>query len=283
MTSALITPEALEKILWNGHVKPVDASWFVGEPQRGRRDYLQRRIPRAVFFDLEDISDHASAYPHMLPTPQEFQARVGRLGISSHDKIVAYDSEGLFSAARVWWMFRVFGHDKVQVLDGGLPRWAAEGRKVVAGDEEVIATRFTAKLSPGLYRCGEDVFNNLERKTEQLLDARSPARFKGEEPEPRPGLKSGHIPGAVNIYYKDLIAEGRLKSPDALREIMAASGIDLAKPIVTMCGSGVTACILALAFYELGKKDVSVYDGSWAEWGAMDGLPVEAAPTAVAA
>src|SRR5262249_9683352 len=160
---------------------------------------------RAAFFDIEDISDKSSPYPHMLPSPAEFEAKVGRLGISNYDKIVVYDGEGIFSAARAWCMFRVFGHDKVFVLDGGLPRWIAEHRKTVSGEEEVMSTRFTARFRPELYRSGEDVFNNIASKKEQLVDARSAMRFHGQEAEPRAGIKRGHIPGATNVPWPLLI------------------------------------------------------------------------------
>jgi thiosulfate/3-mercaptopyruvate sulfurtransferase len=274
--SALITPEALASTLWNGHVKPVDASWFLNDPRRGRADYLQRHIPRAMFFDIEDISDHNSPYPHMLPSVAEFEMKVGRLGIGNHDKVVVYDSEGLFSAARVWWMFRVFGHSKVQVLEGGLPAWLAARQKTASGEEDVQATRFTARFTPKLYRSGEEIFTNLTSRAEQLIDARSPGRFRAQEQEPRPGLKSGHIPGALNFPWGQFVHQGRLRPPEEIRAIFTQGGLDLSRPVVATCGSGISACTLALALFEAGRQDAAVYDGSWAEWGSIDGLPVAA-------
>jgi thiosulfate/3-mercaptopyruvate sulfurtransferase len=275
--TAFLTTDFLAANLWNTHYKLVDASWFMpGSGRDARAEYLKTHLPNAVFFDLDDISDKKSPYPHMLPYIDIFGQKIGALGISNHDKIVLYDSQGLFSAPRAWWMFRVFGHEKTYILEGGLPKWISEAKPLQSGTVEVMPTRFNTNFNGTLYRHIEDVFNNLTKPIDQVVDARSPSRFRGEEPEPRPGLRSGHIPGAKNVFYKDLITEkGVLKSKEELTQIFLDAGVDLSKPIANTCGSGVTACILALAQYELGKKDSGVYDGSWAEWGSIKELAVE--------
>lgn len=275
--SAFMSSEYLANNLWNSHIKPVDASWFMpGSDRDPKEEYLSRHLPGALFFDIDEISDKTSPYPHMLPTTQEFANLVGALGISNHDRVVVYDSSGLFSAPRAWWMFRVFGHEKVSILEGGLPKWIAEARPLQSGPVELKPTRFNAKFNTALYRHGEDVYKNLQTHVDQVVDARSESRFKGTEPEPREGLKSGHIPGARNVPYKSLLQDnGMIKSLDEMREVFTAAGVDLNLPIVNSCGSGITACVLALAQYELGKKDAAVYDGSWAEWGSVSEAPVE--------
>ena len=274
--TAFLTTDFLAENLWNTHYKLVDASWFMPDSGRSARaEYLKTHLPGAVFFDLDDISDKKSTYPHMLPYVDIFSQKIGALGISNHDKVVIYDSQGLFSAPRAWWMFRVFGHEKTYILEGGLPKWIAEAKPVQSGTVEIMSTRYNTKFNATLYRHIEDVFNNLTKPVDQIVDARSPSRFRGEEPEPRPGLRSGHIPGAKNVFYKDLITEqGLLKSKEDMAQIFINAGVDLSKPIANMCGSGVTACILALAQFELGIKNAGVYDGSWAEWGSIKELPV---------
>jgi thiosulfate/3-mercaptopyruvate sulfurtransferase len=229
-----------------------------------------------VFFDIEEIADHSTDLPHMLPRPEAFASAMRGLGIGDGQTIVVYDGLGLYGAARVWWTFRVFGHDRVAVLDGGFPRWRAEGRPVEAGESRPPRRRFSARLRPELVLAFEDVRENLGTRRVQMLDARSAGRFTGTEPEPRPGLRGGHIPGSLNLPYDRLFdPEGSLRPRDELRRLFEAARVDLRQPIATTCGSGVTACTLALGLHLAGRPDVAVYDGSWTEWGGRDDVPVE--------
>jgi thiosulfate/3-mercaptopyruvate sulfurtransferase len=212
----------------------------------------------------------------MLPSPEKFARAVGALGIGDGDRVVVYDVRGVVSAARVWWTFRAFGHGEVCVLDGGLKKWRAEGRPLESGTPSPIGRRFTARLRPALVRDLEAVRANLATGAAQVIDARSRGRFAGTEPEPRPGLRGGHIPGSLNLPYDELYRpDGTLLSPDELRAAFAKAGLDATRPVITSCGSGVTASVLALALYRLGREDVAVYDGSWSDWGARDDTPVE--------
>jgi len=259
------------------NVRVVDGSWHMPQLKRdARAEFTQAHIPGAVFFDIDAIADRRTSLPHMLPSAAEFARSVGKLGIGSGDRVIVYDSRGVISAARVWWTFRVFGHDRVAVLDGGFPRWLAEGRPVASGEAAPRPRRFTARLRRRLVRDLASVRGNLKTRREQVLDARSRGRFTGTEPEPRAGLRSGHIPGSLNLPYEQLYqADGTLLGPDALRRQFEAAGLDLGKPIVTSCGSGVTASVLALGLAVLGRADVAVYDGSWTEWGGRADTPVE--------
>jgi thiosulfate/3-mercaptopyruvate sulfurtransferase len=229
-----------------------------------RSEFAQAHIPGAAFFDIDAIADHGTSLPHMLPSAADFASAVGALGIGSGDRVVVYDVRGVVRAARVWWTFRAFGHDAVAVLDGGLRKWQAEGRPVEAGAGKVQARSFTARLRPELVRNVEAMRANLASRAAQVLDARSRGRFAGTEPEPRAGLRGGHIPGSLNLPYETLYRpDGTLKPPDELRGAVTSAGVDLTRPIVTTCGSGVTASVLALALFQLGRSDVAVYDGSW--------------------
>jgi thiosulfate/3-mercaptopyruvate sulfurtransferase len=247
-------------------LRVVDAPFYMpGDPRTPRAEFEKEHIPGAVLFDLEEISDRSSPLPHMLTSPEAFAEAVGRLGIAEGDRIVIYDHVGLLSAGRVWWNFRAMGHDEVFVLDGGLPRWIAEGRPLSNGPVTSVTQPFTARFRPELVRGIEQVRQALNGSA-QVLDARARDRFQGTAPEPRPGLPSGHMPGAFNTPHAELIANGALKSKDELRALFEAEGVDLDQPIVTTCGSGVSAAIIALALARLGRWDAPVYDGSWTEW-----------------
>lgn len=250
-----------------GAVKLLDASWYMPADKRdAKAEFEAGHIPGAVFCDLDALSDHATDLPHMLPAPENFARDLGALGIGDDDMVVVYDGAGLFSAARLWWMLRVMGHDQVAVLDGGLPKWKAESRALEQGDAAPRPTRFTARPVAGQVRDFGDVQAALGNT--QLLDARSNSRFSGAEKEPRPGVRAGHMPGAVNVPYRAVLnADGTLKSADELRKLFAEKGVDLRGPIITSCGSGVTAAILMLALAQLGASKTSLYDGSWTEWG----------------
>ncbi|PYM78320.1 MAG: 3-mercaptopyruvate sulfurtransferase [Candidatus Rokuibacteriota bacterium] len=276
-TSPLVTTDWLAANLSRRNVRVVDGSWHMPQLKRdARAEFAQAHIPGAVFFDIDAIADRRSPLPHMLPRAAEFARGVAALGIGDGDRVIVYDSRGVVSAARVWWTFRVFGHDRVAVLDGGFPRWRAEGRPVAAGAPVPRARRFSARLRRGLVRDLLGMRGNLRTRREQVLDARARGRFAGTEPEPRAGLRSGHIPGSLNLPYEQLYqADGTLLSPDALRRQFERTGLDLGKPIVTSCGSGVTASVLALALAALGRADVAVYDGSWTEWGGRADTPIE--------
>ena len=273
----LVTTEWLAGRLRDADVRVIDGSWHMPQLRRDpRAEFEQGHIAGAVFFDIDAIADHSTSLPHMLPTAEEFGRAVGALGIGNRDRIVVYDSRGVVSAARVWWTFRVFGHDDVAVLDGGLPKWRAEGRPIENGPATPAPRPFAAKLRPELVRDLAAMRANVDSRREQVLDARSRGRFAGTEPEPRAGLRGGHIPGSLNLPYDELYRpDGTLRAPHELGKSFAAAGIDLAKPITTTCGSGVTASVLALGLALCGRPDVAVYDGSWSEWGGRPDTTIE--------
>lgn len=257
-------------------IRILDASWYLPKDGRDAKgEYRLAHIPGAIFFDLDELSDAASPLPHMLPDPVRFASRMRKMGVGDGHRVIFYDGAGLFSAPRAWWMLRAMGHRDVAVLDGGLPKWIAEGRPVDDLPAMPRERHFTPRPNNALVRNAAQMRANLERQTEQVVDARSRGRFTGVEPEPRPGLRGGHIPGSRNVPYADVIApDGTLKQPDALREVFAQAGVDLQKPVVTTCGSGVSAAILTLALARLGIEHSALYDGSWAEWGADPALPM---------
>jgi thiosulfate/3-mercaptopyruvate sulfurtransferase len=275
---ALVSTDWLTAHLGDLHVRVLDASYHLPHLKRdARAEYAAAHIPGAVFFDVDGISDHSSPLPHMLPKPADFAATVGALGIGNDDLVVAYDSYGLLSAARAWWMFRSFGHDRVAILDGGLPKWQREGRPVDGHTVTPQPKSFAARFRPELVRSKDAVLANLKSRAEQVLDARSAGRFRGADPEPRAGLRGGHIPGSCNLPYNLLVDKESLTvlPAAALKTRFTEAGIDPAKPVITSCGSGVTACVLALGLYLLGAEKVAVYDGSWSEWGLPGETPVE--------
>jgi thiosulfate/3-mercaptopyruvate sulfurtransferase len=251
----------------------LDASWHLPAAKRdAKAEFAAGHIPGAHFFDIDATAEPNTKLPHMLPSPAKFASDVKKLGVGDGKKIICYDAAGLFSAARCWWMFKVFGHDDVAVLDGGLPKWQRESRPLEDGPPVPAQERhFTPRFRVSMVRSLADVAKGLESGAMQIADARSGPRFRGEEAEPRPGVRPGHMPGASNVHYASLITkDGTLKPQAELEAAFTSAGIDLAKPVVTSCGSGVTAGILTLALTELGTRDHALYDGSWTEWGASD-------------
>ena len=275
--NALVTTTWLAGELGTPELRIVDGTWHMPELKRdARAEFEEAHLPGAVFFDIDRIADTSVSLPHMLPSPEVFAASAGALGIGDDDRVVVYDVRGTISAARVWWMFRAFGHERVAVLDGGLRAWRASGRPLERGAPRPEARRFTARFRPELVRVLAAVRANLTTKRDQVVDARSRGRFAGTEPEPRAGLRGGHIPGSLNVPYETLYRDdGTLLPPEALRNAFAQAGVELDKPIVASCGSGITACVLALGLHVLGREDVAVYDGSWTEWGGRADTPVD--------
>ncbi|WP_316195666.1 MULTISPECIES: 3-mercaptopyruvate sulfurtransferase [unclassified Bradyrhizobium] len=277
----LVSTEWLAAHLGDPKVKVLDSTFKMpGVLPLPKDDYLKAHIPGAVFFDVDEVADHSSSLPHMFPSAEQFGRDVGRLGISNDDTVVIYDAGGWVAGPRAWWMFLSFGHRDVRVLDGGLKKWLAEGRPVESGAVTPKPESFTATFDQARVRKIEQMVANLASQAEQVIDARQAPRFAGAVPEPRPGLRSGHIPGSRNLPYAELFdaATGMMKPLDQLRQAFATAGVDLAKPIVTSCGSGVSAAVLTLALYRLGLRDTALYDGSWSEWGLDAGPPVATGP-----
>jgi thiosulfate/3-mercaptopyruvate sulfurtransferase len=279
----IVETDWLEKHLDAPDLVIFDGSWHLPTANRDpKAEYSKSHIPGALFFDIDDLSDEKSKLPHMLPSTVKFASRMKKMGVGDGMRIVVYDTTGLFSAARVWWTFRAMGHEDVAVLNGGFKKWVAEGRQVEDGPpRRRPECHFTPLLNASLVRDKDDVKQTLQKKNAQIVDARPAARFTGAEPEPRPGLRAGHLPGARNVPSQTLLnPDGTLKPADELKRIFAAAGVEPSDPVITTCGSGVTASIVSLALAVLGQTNAAVYDGSWAEWGADASLPMETGPAA---
>lgn len=279
----LVSTEWLAAHLAEPNIRVADASWYL--PQAGRNaraEFETAHIPRAVFFDIDALSDQNATLPHMLPDPIAFSSGVRKLGIGDNHFVVFYDGAGIYSAPRALWMMRAMGHPGATVLDGGFPKWKREGRAIestVSAKRGIGARHFTAKPDAKIIRDFGSLHSNLQSQTEQVVDARSPSRFRGEEAEPRPGVRPGHIPGSTNIYYADVLTpENTMRSASELRRLFAERNVDLDRPVVTSCGSGVTAAILSLALEIAGAKKTALYDGSWSEWGARADAPIVTGP-----
>jgi thiosulfate/3-mercaptopyruvate sulfurtransferase len=275
-------PKTLVSTTWlAAHLKDpdlriFDASWYLPDMNRdAKAEYAAGHIPGARFFDIDEISDHRSEMPHMAPPVEKFMSRMRAMGVGDGHQVVVYDGAGLFSAARVWWLFRLMGQKNIAVLDGGLPKWKAEGHPVTTEPPVIRDRHMTVKYEGHRSRDVTEVARASKLGDHAIIDARAPARFRGEAPEPRAGLRAGHIPNSQNVFFKDLLNDdGTMKPPTALRTIFMDAGVDLQKPAITTCGSGVTAAVLSLALERIGKTDHSLYDGSWSEWGMYADLPI---------
>lgn len=281
---AYVNPQALVSTDWLAQhldapdVRVVDASWYLpAENRNPLEEYTEAHIPGAVFFDIDEIADTDDPLPHMVPSPEKFASRVRRLGLGDGNRIVVYDGAGCVSAARAWWMFRLFGAQDVALLDGGLPKWKAEGRPLDGLPTMPRERHFTARMNATMLRDVDQMKANVGTGREQVVDARSAGRFRGNDPEPRQGLRGGRIPGSYNVPYPELLdpETKTFKPAEEIHAAFEAAGIDMKRPVVTTCGSGVTACILALGLHLIGHRQVAVYDGSWTEWGGRDDTPVD--------
>jgi thiosulfate/3-mercaptopyruvate sulfurtransferase len=273
-----VSTEWLAANLTNPDVAVVDASWYLPTMNRdGKAEYAQRHIPGAIHFDIDAVKDMGSPLPHMLPSAADFAEAAGRMGISEDMTIIVYDGAGLFAAPRVRWTFIVMGAKDVRILDGGLPKWLAEGRTTLNGTPTPQPRVFKAKLDQTAIASLGDIKAALSSDSSQIVDARPAPRFRGEAPEPRPGLASGHMPGSHNVPFDAVVQDGKLLPPEGIKQAFAEAGVDLARPVITSCGSGVSAAILSLAMETAGANAKALYDGSWAEWGGRTDCPVATA------
>jgi thiosulfate/3-mercaptopyruvate sulfurtransferase len=274
----VVSTDWLAARLGTSGLRVVDASWYLpGAARHAASEYREGHIPSAVFFDIDAVSDQQSPLPHMLPPAADFAAHMASLGLNDSDTLVIYDGSGVnLSAGRVWWTFRTFGHEQVAVLDGGIGKWRAEQRPIERGTVNLPPGNFTARLDARAVRDLAAVRANVVTGSEQLVDVRSRGRFHGTEPEPRPGLRAGHVPGSINLPFTELVSrDGTLLPSAALRRRLTEAGIELSRPVIATCGSGTSACALVLALHSIGHTDTAVYDGAWSEWGARADTPVE--------
>ncbi|MEO1343864.1 MAG: 3-mercaptopyruvate sulfurtransferase [Pseudomonadota bacterium] len=280
-------PKTLVSTAWlAAHLKDpdlriLDATWFLpNDPRDPKAEYEAAHIPGARFFDIDDVSDNRSDLPHMVPPVEKFMSRMRALGVGDGHQVVVYDAEGLFSAARVWWLFKLMSQDNIAVLDGGLPKWIADGHPTEDMPPIIRDRHMTVRRQNHMVKDVTQVSSASKLGDYEILDARAPGRFRGDAPEPREGLRAGHIPNSRNVHYEALLNDDRtMKAPDALRAVFDTAGADLEKPVITSCGSGVTAAIINLALTRIGKSDHALYDGSWTEWGAFPTLPVATGDT----
>ena len=277
----LVSTQWLAAHLKDPDLRVLDASWYLPGSERDPfAEYQRAHIPGARFFDLDDVSDHRSDLPHMVPPVEKFMSRMRAIGVGDGHQIVVYDGSGLFSAPRVWWLFKLMGQMDIAVLDGGFPKWQADGHPVEDLPPILRDRHMMVRRQNHMVKDVTQVSAASKLGESEIVDARSPGRFYGTDPEPRPGLRAGHIPGSKNVFYKDLLkADDTMKSPDEMRQVFVEAGVDLDKPVITSCGSGVTAAILSLGLTRMGKTDHSLYDGSWTEWGMFPTLPIATGKT----